>query len=129
LDKAEDITKFAKLAEEYTKFRIEYLNHKGAISYYYPDFVAEQKMPNCSLRMWLIETKGWELPDVPLKDARAKEWCADASKLTKTTWQYLKVKYADYMALTNNLALLPSYPFETLKSQLVAKSGGAKMAL
>lgn len=129
LDKAEDITKFAKLAEEYTKFRIEYLNHKGAISYYYPDFVAEQKMPDGSLGMWLIETKGWELPDVPLKDARAKEWCIDASKLTQIAWQYLKVKYADYMALTNNLALLPSYPFETLKAQLEAKSGGEKMAL
>jgi len=129
LDKAEDITKFAKLAEEYTKFRIEYLNHKGAISYYYPDFVAEQKLPDGSLMMWLIETKGWELPDVPLKDARAKEWCVDASKLTQIAWQYLKVKYVDYMALTNNLALLPSYPFETLKAQLEAKSGGEKMAL
>jgi len=129
LDKAEDITKFAKLAEEYTKFKIEYLNHKGAISYYYPDFVAEQKMPDGSLGMWLIETKGWELPDVPLKDARAKEWCIDASKLTQIAWQYLKVKYVDYMALTNNLALLPSYPFETLKAQLEAKSGGTKMAL
>ena len=129
LDKAEDITKFAKLAEEYTKFKIEYLNHKGAISYYYPDFVAEQKMPDGSLRMWLIETKGWELPDVPLKDARAIEWSVDASKLTQIAWQYLKVKYTDYMALTNNLALLPSYPFETLKAQLEAKSGGTKMAL
>jgi type III restriction enzyme len=31
LNKAEDITKFAKLAETYTKFSIEYINHKCAI--------------------------------------------------------------------------------------------------
>ncbi len=39
LDQANDITKFAKLAETYTKFSIEYINHKGAIAYYYPDFL------------------------------------------------------------------------------------------
>lgn len=129
LDKADDITKFAKLAEEYTKFKIEYLNHKGAISYYYPDFVAEQKLPDGSSKMWLIETKGWEQPDVPLKDARAGQWCKDASRLTQTPWQYLKVKYTDYMSLTNNLATIPSYPFETLKARLEARSGGVKMNL
>ena len=122
LDKADDITKFAKLAEEYTKFRIEYLNHKGAISYYYPDFVAEQKLPDGSLKMWLIETKGWELPDVLFKDARATEWCFDSTRLTGIPWQYLKVKYAGYMALTNNLALIPLYTFETLKTQLDARA-------
>jgi len=129
LDKADDITKFAKLAEEYTKFKIEYLNHKGAISYYYPDFVAEQKLPDGSLKMWLIETKGWELPDVPLKDSRAIKWCTDASRLTGVPWQYLKISYIDYVALTNNLSQMPSYGFETLKTQLEAKSGGAIMDL
>ncbi len=129
LDKADDITKFAKLAEEYTKFKIEYLNHKGAISYYYPDFVAEQQLPDGSLKMWLIETKGWELPDVPLKDARAIGWCSDATRLTGVSWQYLKINYIDYVALTNNLSQIPFYSFETLKTQLEARSGGAKMNL
>ena len=129
LDKAEDINKFAKLAEEYTKFKIEYLNHKGAISYYYPDFVAEQQLTDSSSKMWLIETKGWELPNVPLKDARAIEWCTDASRLTRVPWQYLKISYIDYVALTNNLSQMPSYGFETLKTQLEARSGGAKMDL
>ena len=129
LDKAEDINKFAKLAEEYTKFQIEYLNHKGAISYYYPDFVAEQQLTDGSSKMWLIETKGWELPDVPLKDARAIDWCADASRLTGIPWQYLKISYIDYIALTNNLSQMPSYGFETLKTQLEVRSCGAKMDL
>ena len=103
LEQAVDIERFAKLAESYTKFSIEYLNHKGAISSYYPDFVAAQTAGNGQTIMWLIETKGWEQADVPLKDARAVEWCRDASKLTGTTWRYLKVKYVDYMAMTASL--------------------------
>jgi type III restriction enzyme len=110
LDQANDITKFAKLAETYTKFSIEYINHKGAISYYYPDFVAEQKKGE-EITMWLIETKGWEQEDVPLKDARAERWCKDASRLTETTWKYVKIKYPDYMALSKNLSKMPANQF------------------
>lgn len=110
LEHAGDIQRFAKLAESYTKFSIEYLNHKGALSVYYPDFVAAQERKDKKTVMWLIETKGWEQADVPLKDARAVEWCADATRLTGTTWQYLKVKFADYMTLTSNLSKWPA-PF------------------
>ena len=106
LDQAEDITKFAKLAETYTKFSIEYLNHKGAISYYYPDFVAAQESAEKSV-MWLIETKGWEQADVVLKDARAEQWCKDASSLTGVSWAYLKIKYQDYMILSKDLSRVP----------------------
>jgi len=129
LDTAKDISKFAKLAEEHTKFKIEYLNHKGAISYYYPDFIAEQRLPDKTICMWIIETKGWEQENVPLKDARAEEWCVDASKLTGKNWEYLKVKYVDYMSLTSNLSLLPDYTFEKLKTQLLAKHSGVKMSM
>jgi len=69
LEHAGDIQRFAKLAESYTKFSIEYLNHKGALSVYYPDFVAAQERKDKKTVMWLIETKGWEQADVPLKDA------------------------------------------------------------
>jgi len=110
LDQSGDIERFAKLAESYTKFSIEYLNHKGAISTYYPDFVAAQNDGGKTV-MWLIETKGWEQADVPLKDARAAEWCSDASKLTGVTWQYLKVKYVDYMAMTADLSRWPAATF------------------
>ncbi len=112
LDKAKDIKKFAKLAETYTKFSIEYLNQKGAISYYYPDFIAEQKLSDKKVVMWLIETKGWEHEDVPLKDTRAIEWCKDVSQLTGTKWEYLKVKYDDYISLTNNLSKFAADNFE-----------------
>ena len=108
LNYAKDITKFAKLAETYTKFSIPYLNHKGAICSYYPDFVAEQKRENNSIAMWLIETKGWEKEDVAIKDASAIEWCMNVSKLTGTEWRYLKVKYTDYIVLTDNLTKQPT---------------------
>lgn len=93
LDKAEDITKFAKLAESYTRFCIEYLSARGAIRYYYPDFVAEQKMKNGKTCMWIIETKGWEDKDVTYKDARTIEWCKAVTELTGQQWKYLKVPY------------------------------------
>ena len=122
LDQAKDITKFAKLAETYTKFSIEYINHKGAIAYYYPDFIAEQETENCKT-MWLIETKGWEQADVSLKDARAEKWCEDATKLTGIEWCYLKVQYKPYMGITKNLSLIPSGLFskflEILKKVLI----------
>jgi len=117
LDQAGDIERFAKLAESYTKFSVEYLNHKGAISTYYPDFVAAQNNDGKTV-MWLIETKGWEQADVPLKDARAVEWCRDASKLTGTTWRYLKVKYSAYMAMTADLSKWPSSSFGAFLDRL-----------
>jgi hypothetical protein len=54
---------------------------------YYPDFVALDS----SKQRWLIETKGMESSEVSQKDAAAKNWCENASALTKIPWQYLKV--------------------------------------
>lgn len=127
LEQACDIERFAKLAESYTKFSIEYLNHKGAISSYYPDFIAAQKI-NSGENMWLVETKGWEQADVPLKDARAIEWCRDASRLTGTTWKYLKVKYTDYMAMTADLSKWPAPSFGDFLDRLT-KEGKKGQAL
>jgi hypothetical protein len=68
--------------------------------------------------MWLIETKGWEQADTPLKDARAEEWCHDASKLTGTKWQYKKVKYTNYMTMTANLSKWPALSFSEFLEKL-----------
>lgn len=127
LDDAKDIVRFAKLAETYTKFSIEYLNHKGAISYYYPDFIAEQKTKNDKV-MWLIETKGWEQADVPLKDARAEEWCRDATNLVGEEWRYLKVKYAHYMSMTSNLVKWPAGSFGEFIERLKGKNSNKQMS-
>jgi len=78
--------------------------------------------------MWLVETKGWEQADVPLKDARAIEWCRDASRLTGTTWKYLKVKYTDYMAMTADLSKWPAPSFGDFLDRLT-KEGKKGQAL
>ena len=100
LNQCKDISRFVKLAESYTKFSIEYLNHKGAISKYYPDYIAVQKEKNGKEVYWLIETKGWEKEDVALKDKRAEEWCKDVNKLTGSQWNYIKISFDRYRKLT-----------------------------
>jgi len=99
LDTASDITKFAKLAEWFTRFYIEYINSKGAIAHYYPDFVAEQKLARNKRKMWLIETKGREDIEVALKDRRTIQWCKDTTKLTGIEWSYIKVPYSEFYSV------------------------------
>jgi len=91
LENAADINKFAALAETYTKFCITYLNKKGSQSLYYPDFVAEQQLDNGKKINWIIETKGYEDENVPLKDSEAENWCKKATEFTEETWKFLKV--------------------------------------
>lgn len=91
LENAADITKFAALAETYTKFSITYLNKKGCQSLYYPDFIAEQRNEDGTIVNWIIETKGYEDENVPLKDAEAINWCKKTSEFTEQSWRFLKV--------------------------------------
>jgi type III restriction enzyme len=98
-------------------YEIEYINYKGAIAYYYPDFVAEQKVGKKAI-MWLIETKGREKEDVSLKDARTEKWCKDATKLTGVDWCYLKVPYNPYLGITKNLTSMPYTTFDEFLGNL-----------
>lgn len=91
LEQAEDITKFAALAETFTKFNIPYLNKKGSQGLYYPDFIAEQQLKEGKTINWIIETKGFEDENVQYKDAETENWCKVASKYTDIEWRFLKV--------------------------------------
>lgn len=91
LEQASDITKFAALAETYTKFNIPYLNKKGSQGLYYPDFVAEQELKNGKTIQWIIETKGFEDDNVQYKDAETENWCRVATEHTGQEWKFLKV--------------------------------------
>ncbi len=56
-------------------FRLEYVNTDGDIAGYYPDFlvkVSEQEI-------YVVETKGREDLDVPLKMQRLRQWCEDVN--------------------------------------------------
>ena len=68
LDKCEDIVRFASLAE---KFKIDYLSSRGAIRFYYPDFVAVQKERDKEV-FWIIETKGREYEETQRKEEAVK---------------------------------------------------------
>jgi len=74
LDGCADIISFAKNYQS-TSFRIEYRTVEGGIANYYPDFVVKET----ASEMWLIETKGREDLQDPLKWERLVQWCQDAS--------------------------------------------------
>ncbi|NOX08067.1 MAG: DEAD/DEAH box helicase family protein [Gammaproteobacteria bacterium] len=75
LEGCEDIISYVKnyLA---VHFQIDYVNADGNISNYYPDFIVKCS----SSSVIIVETKGLEDLDVPLKMERLREWCVDVNK-------------------------------------------------
>lgn len=72
LEKCPDVVAYAKNYFS-VHFSIDYVNSDGDISSYYPDFFVKTSPGN----IIIVETKGLEDLDVPLKMARLKQWCAD----------------------------------------------------
>jgi type III restriction enzyme len=75
LDGCADVVSFAKNSQ-HLGFRVEYQNSDGGIANYYPDYLVKDDQDT----VWVIETKGREDPDVPLKRQRLEQWCEDASE-------------------------------------------------
>jgi len=76
LETCEDIISYVK---NYfgVHFKIDYKNYDGDISNYYPDFIVKKS----EKEIFIIETKGREDLDVPLKMQRLKQWCEDLNKI------------------------------------------------
>lgn len=74
LDGCGDIVSFVKNSQS-TNFRIEYRNADGGIANYYPDFIVKRN----NTEIWIVETKGREDLDDPLKWERLQHWCTDAT--------------------------------------------------
>jgi len=74
LEKCDDIISYAKNYFA-VGFKIDYINADGDISNYIPDFFVKKD----SKHIFIIETKGQEELDVPLKMERLKQWCADVN--------------------------------------------------
>lgn len=72
LENCVDIVSFAKNYMA-VHFKLDYVNADGDISNYYPDFFV--KLPDG--RIVVVETKGLEDLDVPLKMQRLRQWCED----------------------------------------------------
>lgn len=94
LQDASDVVKFAKLPSQFG-FVIDYTDSASNLRYYEPDFVAV--LPDGT--HYMIETKGREDIDVAHKDRAARIWCENATLLTGTVWQYIKVPQADFEKL------------------------------
>jgi len=94
LDTAEDVEAFAKLPQSFG-FSIDYTDTAMNLKSYYPDFVAADD----DGMHWLLETKGQETTDVACKDAAATLWCENATRLSGTTWKYVKVPQKEFVAL------------------------------
>ena len=76
LEDSDDVVSYAKnyLA---VHFKLDYVNADGDISNYYPDFMV--KLSN--RRIFIVETKGQEDLDVPLKMQRLRQWCEDVNRV------------------------------------------------
>lgn len=94
LNGAEDVESYAKLPEQFG-FCIQYTDTRANLRNYYPDFVVKLK----DNTHWLVETKGREDTDVARKDSSAKLWCENATNLTETKWNYLKVPQKEFQIL------------------------------
>jgi type III restriction enzyme len=76
LEDCGDVVSFAKnyLA---VHFKLDYVNAGGDISNYYPDFMVKLS----DRRIIIVETKGQQDLDVPLKMARLAQWCEDINRV------------------------------------------------
>jgi type III restriction enzyme len=87
LEGCDDIISYAKNYMA-VNFRIDYVNVDGDISNYLPDFIVKKS----DKEIFIVETKGQEDLDVPLKMNRLKQWCEDINQSQKAvTFDYIFV--------------------------------------
>ncbi|MGH9355387.1 MAG: type III restriction endonuclease subunit R, partial [Terriglobia bacterium] len=75
LDDCDDVASYAKnyLA---IHFKLDYVRADGDISNYYPDFLVKLS----PRKICIVEIKGREELDVPLKMQRLRQWCEDVNQ-------------------------------------------------
>ncbi len=87
LEDCSDVLSYAKnyLA---VHFKLDYVNSNGDISNYYPDFIVKLS----DKYTVIVETKGQEDLDVPLKMARLRQWCEDINGMqSEVTYNFVYV--------------------------------------
>ena len=76
LEDCDDVVSYAKNYSA-VKFKLDYVKADGDISNYYPDFFVKLT----DNRIVIVETKGREDLDVPLKMYRLRQWCEDINRV------------------------------------------------
>jgi type III restriction enzyme len=87
LEECSDVVSYAKnyLA---VHFKLDYVNADGNISNYYPDFMVKLSEKH----VVVVETKGQEDLDVPLKMHRLRQWCEDINRVqTEVSYDFVYV--------------------------------------
>lgn len=98
LDGCHDVVSFGKNYNNFVNLKFEYINADGNISYYLPDFLIKLKSQSNFETCVIVETKGREDLDVPLKMNRLKQWCEDVNKLpdNKQVWKFAYVTQTEF---------------------------------
>jgi type III restriction enzyme len=92
LEKCQDVVSYAKNYMA-VHFSIDYVKADGNISNYYPDFLV--KLENGMIV--IVETKGQEDLDVPLKMARLGTWCDDINRAqSESRYDFVFVDEEDF---------------------------------
>jgi len=87
LEDCDDIVSYAKNYMA-VHFKLDYVNADGDISNYYPDFIVKLS----GKETVIVETKGLEDLDVPLKMERLKQWCQDVNRVqSEVTFDFVYV--------------------------------------
>jgi len=76
LEDCDDVLAYAKNYMA-VHFKLDYVNADGDISNYYPDFLVKAS----EKKIYIVETKGQEDLDVPLKMQRLRQWCEDINRV------------------------------------------------
>ena len=112
LEDCEDVIAYAKNYFS-VHFRLDYVNSSGDISSYYPDFIVRVS----KTEIYIVETKGLEDLDVPLKMERLKQWCEDINKAqTKYKFDYVFVDQESFEKYTVNTFKELLSSFKTYKN-------------
>jgi type III restriction enzyme len=76
LDDCDDVVSYGKNYFA-VNFKLDYVKADGDISNYHPDFLVKVS----DERVFIVETKGLEDLDVPLKMERLRQWCEDINRV------------------------------------------------
>ena len=92
LEDCEDIQSYAKNYFA-VNFKLDYVKANGDISNYYPDFIVKVS----EKEIVIVETKGQEDLDVPIKMGRLRLWCEDINLLQdQVHFDYVFIPQEDY---------------------------------
>jgi type III restriction enzyme len=95
-DRAPDVAAFAKNAGSQC-LRVDYLANGDRLAFYTPDFFIR----TIDNHYYLVETKGREDRDVPLKARAAIAWC-DAASTETLQWHYLYIPQGVFERMAGN---------------------------